>query len=1152
MRNDQPFLTINYNTDEFIDPIYGDTYHDDGSSLFTSPKSGLSYTKQRNYNGISATGYVSYKIALTQVPVYTVTVSASPSFGGSVSGGGTFEIGSVVTVVASPSANYIFVNWTESGIPVSTNPSYTFTLTSDVTLLANFAIVFQPISSAGVFNSNGTLVRTLWSVQHLNPILNNFQPSNLTNAWDGTLDDGSVAPTGTYTLGVIHHNTNYAWDGVVGNSSPDHLNATRYWNPSSIIPGMCFNSTTGFASGGYTEKWQTIMHFALNDIQHVDSWNTFLETLDLATDGTTLFSAAVDVNAPGPSQNYMIGFTIATGNQVSFSGNPNFGVSGDFINGLAVDSSFVYAARSTYVATYNKTTGALVTSFTPAFTPFKLALNPSTGDLWISSTTTTVTKCTVSGGTITATGTQVTGLQAVRSIAISPDGSTLLVADGGSSQQVKAFNTSDGSVKTAFGTSGAFGVLGGYANSPTVTDNKFMFWANVGTGAWGPQGCVAYGVDGSFWLVDGGNCRVLHFSAGNSPTIIERIAYIPTLYTSGPLNRTDPTRLMVGYIEFAIDYTKPLSPTNGSWRLVNNWTQFFTSMGSQPDNYRTFLGWSTLSNGRTYGRVGASLYELTATGARDMGLGANFNNYMMDPQWNLYNFPTTSGGVSATFKINPIIGFDGSNNPLWAHPVTSTASWDTYVTTEVLPSNFPPTVTGGGPFDFVDKLANGSFPVYDRDGTLGVPHLGGINVNTGKMQFLTAPSTTSTASNNYGITDYYRWPPPPYFLSGQGNFNAGGPICWVPGAIDFFTQYKGEQWGGGQVDMWTHWHDSGLAIGQFGASEGIFINLAVTDAYLLSPFTLYTEGRPYPVLPGSKPAGTKGLAAAAGNADGVGIGLVNGNYYIYTSDEWYHAGCHRFTISNLASIQNYQQAVNWDSSSYVAPTADPYDLLSTLPYSTSNMTSGAGGWVRNPTTDSGSRGGSRPWIEVGTSLQNYQIWPRQSPDLFSLCALGGTGTATVTKTIPRSHSGNWVLSGTLIFGYDFGFSQGSDPIQLYIDVLDNTSKIIARLYNGALTFGANPSMYVNGIAITTPFTDYVAWGTYIGNARNFTISGDIASGKVSFTYGDFGLANLAVNDVGANVASPAMFRLLHTQTGPGPFPQTDWSGVDITKLYFSE
>ena len=69
---------------------------------------------------------------------YTVTTSTNPSLGGTTTGDGTYNNGTNVTVSATPNTDYIFVNWTEGATVVSTNSSYTFTLTGDRDLVANF------------------------------------------------------------------------------------------------------------------------------------------------------------------------------------------------------------------------------------------------------------------------------------------------------------------------------------------------------------------------------------------------------------------------------------------------------------------------------------------------------------------------------------------------------------------------------------------------------------------------------------------------------------------------------------------------------------------------------------------------------------------------------------------------------------------------------------------------------------------------------------------------------------------------------------------------------------------------------------------------------------------------------------------------------
>lgn len=69
---------------------------------------------------------------------WTVSTSASPAAGGTITGDGVVADGSNVTLMASPSAGYVFTNWTEGAAIVSTTASYTFTASADRTLVANF------------------------------------------------------------------------------------------------------------------------------------------------------------------------------------------------------------------------------------------------------------------------------------------------------------------------------------------------------------------------------------------------------------------------------------------------------------------------------------------------------------------------------------------------------------------------------------------------------------------------------------------------------------------------------------------------------------------------------------------------------------------------------------------------------------------------------------------------------------------------------------------------------------------------------------------------------------------------------------------------------------------------------------------------------
>ena len=69
---------------------------------------------------------------------YRITVTAIPSEGGSVTGGGTYPGCTTQTVTAVPNANYRFLHWSKDGEVVSLETSYSFELNEDVELEAVF------------------------------------------------------------------------------------------------------------------------------------------------------------------------------------------------------------------------------------------------------------------------------------------------------------------------------------------------------------------------------------------------------------------------------------------------------------------------------------------------------------------------------------------------------------------------------------------------------------------------------------------------------------------------------------------------------------------------------------------------------------------------------------------------------------------------------------------------------------------------------------------------------------------------------------------------------------------------------------------------------------------------------------------------------
>ena len=72
-------------------------------------------------------------------PDHNITVTAIPEEGGSITGAGTFGHGETCTLTATPNAGYYFVNWTENDIEVSSEATYSFAVTGDRDLVANFS-----------------------------------------------------------------------------------------------------------------------------------------------------------------------------------------------------------------------------------------------------------------------------------------------------------------------------------------------------------------------------------------------------------------------------------------------------------------------------------------------------------------------------------------------------------------------------------------------------------------------------------------------------------------------------------------------------------------------------------------------------------------------------------------------------------------------------------------------------------------------------------------------------------------------------------------------------------------------------------------------------------------------------------------------------
>lgn len=132
------------------------------SATFTyQPANGDVVTVVMTSNHLCAVQPIANSNAITMnVEPPLLEVAANPTRGGTVSGGGNYNFGTQVPVVATPAPGWQFVNWkNQNGVVVSTNPTFTFTVVACYEkLTATFSSTAKIAGQIKVFNPNETIV----------------------------------------------------------------------------------------------------------------------------------------------------------------------------------------------------------------------------------------------------------------------------------------------------------------------------------------------------------------------------------------------------------------------------------------------------------------------------------------------------------------------------------------------------------------------------------------------------------------------------------------------------------------------------------------------------------------------------------------------------------------------------------------------------------------------------------------------------------------------------------------------------------------------------------------------------------------------------------------------------------------------------------
>jgi len=259
-----------------------------GSSqtVFATTNNGYAFANWTS-NAVPVSTNASYTFTLTTnltllanfISVNTISLAASPTNGGTVGGGGVLPSGSSQTVTAAPRIGYSFTNWTQNGRVVSTNPAYTFTLISNVTLVAHFTVndgILQVIIAPAAAATNGAQ----WQVDggtfyNSGATVSNLAPGNHTvrysvvSGWTAPSNQivalknkSLVKTTGTYTFDAKGIYNGLFAQPVINVGSSGMLSALAVTTSGSYSGKLLIGNTTNSISGSFSVSGQASNHIA--------------------------------------------------------------------------------------------------------------------------------------------------------------------------------------------------------------------------------------------------------------------------------------------------------------------------------------------------------------------------------------------------------------------------------------------------------------------------------------------------------------------------------------------------------------------------------------------------------------------------------------------------------------------------------------------------------------------------------------------------------------------------------------------------------------------------------------------------------------------------------------------------------------------------
>ena len=185
-----------------------------------------------------------------------------------------------------------------------------------------FKIAASANTSAGVFQDDSILVRTLWNNVYYNA-------GTYTSTWDGKDDNGVTVTTAAsnFEVKIVTSNVKYQWQGVIGNSSRVQTGSGVHRGYYHCMRGLVFTNGYGYYCRGYAEGAPSIAKFNIADPQYKIDFAKTNQPGDIsyvATDDITIYWAVHDANAN--NNTFVFGSKVSDDSDVPFSEGSSYSV----------------------------------------------------------------------------------------------------------------------------------------------------------------------------------------------------------------------------------------------------------------------------------------------------------------------------------------------------------------------------------------------------------------------------------------------------------------------------------------------------------------------------------------------------------------------------------------------------------------------------------------------------------------------------------------------------------------------------------------------------------------------------------------------------------------------------------------------------------